>query len=49
MCDAREKTFAELWSRAQHDRGRYVRSWLGSAYRNWENWLMRQLNVFNRC
>jgi len=43
VSNARERSFAEIWSRAQRDRSRYLRSWLNSAIRQLERWLTCRL------
>jgi hypothetical protein len=39
VSNRRERSFAEIWSRAQRDRSLYLQSWLNSANRQFERWL----------
>jgi hypothetical protein len=39
----REKSFAAVWSSAQHVRSRYLRSWIRCVYRYFEKWFAHRL------
>jgi hypothetical protein len=45
MSNTREKSFAEVWSSAQHARSRYFRWWLRCAYRYVKKRLTHRLNA----